>query len=148
MKCKSKWFGNQKPGFTLVEMLTVLMIMTILIAISAPTMNTIVKKKKGYVYIPEAKAAYNALQIYLLEEFSVSNGVLNPMRISNNITAGIGSSGNILTARLEGSYTEGAVISGYRYHIEDGKLFAIMYDVKGYRISILNGEMVEVILIR
>lgn len=141
---KSKHFACRR-GFTLVELLTVMMIMAILIAATLPTMASIIKTRKGYTYIPEAKAVYYALQGYLLEEFSRSGERLDHRKIRMDLMAELGDPDNALTARLEGSYTGGS-LSAYNFNLYDGRLNKIRYDINGYRISVVNGTEVEVTL--
>ena len=65
--------GNQK-GFTLVEIIVVLVILAVLAAFTIPTMLGFVADAKGKAYIAEAREVYVAAQA-VATEFNAVDGM-------------------------------------------------------------------------
>lgn len=66
---------KNKKGFTLVEIIVVLVIIAVLAAAAIPTMIGFVEDSKGKAEIANARAAYIACQAIATEEYAVDGNV-------------------------------------------------------------------------
>ncbi|MGL5258137.1 MAG: prepilin-type N-terminal cleavage/methylation domain-containing protein [Proteocatella sp.] len=66
---------KNKKGFTLVEIIVVLVIIAVLAAAAIPTMIGFVEDSKGKAEIANARAAYIACQAIATEEYAVDGSV-------------------------------------------------------------------------
>ncbi|MEG1474426.1 MAG: prepilin-type N-terminal cleavage/methylation domain-containing protein [Longicatena sp.] len=65
--------NRNKKGFTLVEIIVVLVVMGILLAIAVPSVMGYVTKAKEQRYIAEARNGYLGAQTYLIREVASGN---------------------------------------------------------------------------
>lgn len=70
-----KKIRNNKKGFTLVEIIVVLVIIAVLAAAAIPTMIGFVEDSKGKAEIANARAAYIASQAIATEEYATNGSV-------------------------------------------------------------------------
>lgn len=82
MECLKKQFRHEK-GFTLVEIIVVLVILAILAAFTIPTMLGFVEDAKAKAYIVEAREVYVAAQATVTEIIGTGVG-LNKTNSGNN----------------------------------------------------------------
>lgn len=131
-----------EAGFTLVEMLAVLVIIAVLAAAAVPSMAGFINKAKKDRYIAEARAACTALSQYLNEK-EAKGGYTDRELYEEVQRYPLGDPRNSLTALTEGSCTEGARIVNilFLYDILDG----IEYEIDSYTVHIYynNKVMVE-----
>lgn len=124
---------KREDGFTLVEILAVLVIVAVVAAVTVPTMMGFVERAKKDRYIAEAKLVCSAVEQYINEK--VAKGEFDDMEVTEEIQMEpLGDKKNALTDILEGSYTKGAQIYTVMYYrdIFDG----IEYEVDGYIVTI------------
>ena len=69
---KKKMKKADNKGFTLVEIIVVLVILAILMAALVPSMIGFVKEAQGKAYVTEARSAYVALQSKVTEEYAMN----------------------------------------------------------------------------
>lgn len=124
---------KNEEGFTLVEILAVLVIIAVLAAVTVPTMMGFVERAKMDRYIAETKLVCTAVEQYITEE-STKPGYEEMRALEDIMFTEIGNKKNPLTDIMEGSHTKGGQISNvmFYYDIFDG----IEYDVDGYRVTI------------
>ncbi len=80
MKNLKNKLKNNKKGFTLVEIIVVLVILAVLAAASIPTMLGFVEDAKGKAEIANARAAYVACQSIATEEKASGTATLKTRR--------------------------------------------------------------------
>ncbi|PNV61834.1 type II secretion system protein [Clostridium sp. chh4-2] len=131
---------NNEDGFTLVEMLAVLVIVAVLAAVAVPSMKGFVEKAKRDSYIAEARIVCTAVQQYLLEE--EIDGIVPDDKLYEDIARyDIGDKRNVLTSVLEGSITKKGRIVNIMFLYD--KFDGIEYNIDGYIVSIeLNHEVI------
>lgn len=133
--------GNE-DGFTLVEILTVLVIIVILASVAIPAMAGFIEDGKKKSYVAEALTAFSVLQVYLLEQYAAGSlEDIDDMALMAPFDDKYDP--NPLTERMRGSFTPGANINGFAKRDADGMLLYIAYRVDKYEIEIQpNREVV------
>lgn len=132
---------KRDDGFTLVEMLAVLVIVAVLAAVAVPSAKGFVEKAKRNSYIAEARVVCTAVQQYLVE--AEVDGIVSDNQLYEDIMRyDIGDPKNVLSSILEGSCTEtGRIVNVmFLYDNFDG----IEYSVDGYIVSIELNRKVTV----
>lgn len=126
-------------GFTLVEVLVVMVILAILAAVTIPTFTGYIDKAKEEVYLSEARLVSTGVQTYVIEQYA--QGTLDRNNIKKDLMEyELGHPDHALTELLRGSYTEGARISGITVNNQNGIYRGMTYEVEGYEIELTQGE--------
>lgn len=131
LKKKATAKKTDNKGFTLVEIIVVLVILTILMAALVPSMIGFVNEARGKAYVTEARSAYIALQSKVTEKYALNNSYNS----TSDFTGEIASSN--LKDIMEGSYTTGATVTSYT--LTGSKVTQMVYTVGGYKITIAPG---------
>lgn len=139
---------KDNKGFTLVEIIVVLVILAILAAAMIPTMLGYVTEARGKAYADEARVVYNAAQTLATEMAALGCSNEDIQTILNDAADGT----------VEGSYDETFTTMGSRYHTLVGAdINAQIEDAndttegKGYQIEMddtIAGSLSKVIYIR
>lgn len=131
---------KNEEGFTLVEMLAVLVIIAVLAAVAVPSMSGFIEKAKRNSYIAETRIVCTAVQQYLTAEEADGTIVPDKQLYEDLMRYEIGDERNVLTGILEGSYTrKGRIINVMFLH---DKLDGIEYNIDGYVVCIeMNHEV-------
>lgn len=131
---KSGWIGG--AGYTLVELITVLVILAVLAAIMIPSLIGFIDKVKERLYVTEAYEVCHTVQIYTIEKLSDGDAGMN--RIYRDIMGkDLSKKSNPLRDYLTVSCTKGAMITGLTLgNKPDLVISEMIYQVKGYKITV------------
>lgn len=130
-------------GFTLVELLAVLVILAILAAAFVPSMVGFIEKAKQSAYLSEAQTACRAVQQYLIEE--KEKDTFDDFKMYEDLMQyDIGDKNNALTELMKGSYTNGARITSVSLDRKTNSFLGLDYTVDNHLVTIIFGEKAEV----
>lgn len=130
---------RSRGGFTLVEVLVVMVILAILAAVTVPTFTGYIDKAKEEVYLTEARLVSTGVQTYIIEQYA--QGTLDREHIKTDLMGyGMGEPDHVLTDLLRGSYTAGASITSVVVDTRNGVYEGMIYEVEGYEIEIMQGK--------
>ena len=127
---------KNKKGFTLVEIIVVLLILAILAAAAIPTMLGFVNQAKKNTQIGNARAAYVALQMIATKEA----GSEQASTLGSTFTIGAAGTGTGTAAELNeylGPDMTGAVISDIV--VSNGKITSFTFTNGGFVVSFVPG---------
>lgn len=119
---KNEIMKRKKKGFTLVEIIVVLVILAVLAAVTIPSMLGFVDEAKGKTEIANARAAYLAAQMVATEDFAINNTATDTLNY-DDLKSRIGS--DITDATVAATVVKGKVTDvvfthgGYTVTMED-----------------------------
>lgn len=123
-----KQFG--KRGFTLIEVVVVMVILAILAAVFVPSYTSYIEKAKENKYLAEVRFVSTGVESYILEEYAAGN--LNSRSIRNLISYELDDPKHPLADLLSGECTPGATIDYVGVKLGTGEYLGIIYRVNGY----------------
>lgn len=129
---------KNKKGFTLVEIIVVLVILAILAGAAIPTMLGFIDDAKGKANIAEARAAYVAAQTIASEEFAADGTVVIDDTDKAKIKTLAGAEGDVTDVTM--STTEDGKVDSVTYISEDGKKQVVITAGKAAKISDTDAE--------
>lgn len=137
MKKEMKKKNNK--GFSLVEIIVVLVIMAILVAVSIPALTGYIDEAKGKGNLTEARTAYISCQA-AISEFGNPGTKLDGYKLADTPATD-----NVFTTRvkklMKDSYSADAQIVEVKTSETDGcKISSLKYSVNGYTITLKAGE--------
>lgn len=130
---------TKKDGYTLIELITVLLIMSILASVSVPGMVGFIEKARKQTYLIEAQGVRRSLEMYLIEQDL--RGDDDTMLLLSEMTANTMDSKNhplreyLVIDCSDGASIGNIVLEEGTYNIEE-----FVYYIKGYKIEIKNGK--------
>lgn len=116
---------KDKKGFTLTEIIVVLVILAVLAAATIPTMLGMVEEARGKAYVAEARAGLVAAQAIASEEYA-AKGTASQTIGDTAIKDMIGDDS------IDGTFSDVTATNG--------KVGNVVYTVNGYVITITPGE--------
>lgn len=132
-----KHMRENRDGFTLVEVLAVLVIIAILAAVAIPTMSGFINDARKKSYTSQARNVYVAAQAAALELEAAENGVA--AAAVNFYTRGDGSNYMTRVEALLGNDVESG--SSFTITLNGNKVEEVEYTPKdGKKITITGGE--------
>lgn len=148
MKKKARILKGNEKGFTLVEILVVLVILAILAAALVPALIGFVNEAKGKAYVQEARTAYVAVQAKVTENVAVTADYYTNVDTGDTnlaaFKAKLDSADNPVCNMMKDSYTEGAEITDVELNAEGAKVIKLVYTVSGKVITIEPGKTATV----
>lgn len=146
LKKRVGWQSDNK-GFTMVEILVVLVILAILAAALIPAMTGFVEESRGKAFISEARTAYVAAQSKVTEKVSLQadyySNATNGEAHKNAFKTAINNSSNPINSMMKDSYTTGAEITDIEIS-SSGKVESLVYKAGKYEVTIRPGAEAEV----
>lgn len=134
-------------GFTMVEILVVLVILAILAAALIPAMTGFVEESRGKAFVSEARTAYVAAQSKVTEKVSLQADYYSNAESGeahkNAFKTAISSSSNPINGMMKDSYTDGAEIRDIKIS-SSGKVEELIYQAGNYQVIIRPGAEAEV----
>ena len=136
---KRKSYRN--AGFTVLELVVAVAILSVLTGIAAPVFIKHVEKAKEVRYMEEAEAVFQAFQLYLLDK-DEEGKVPSIMDVFEDLIRPMDSKNHILRPYLSGNITKGGQIFDLSYSGTVDSLEEIGYRVDGYEIRVeANGRV-------
>lgn len=127
-------------GFTLLELIIAVSVMTIVIAVGSTAVLGQIERNRIKRHEVEAQAVYNAVIVYL--DDATSRGVLDDFTLYADIMAyPLGDKKNKLYDLVKGMCPENAKITKLATDTKKTKVTAIVYKVDGYEVEIRNGRV-------
>lgn len=132
---KNKRYLKDRAGVTLVELITVLVILAVLAAVMVPSLLGFVDKVKVRQYVVEANSVRSSAQMLVTEEYAA--GTLDDMKIMSMLVGGeLDSETHALYPYLKVTCSPGARLTGATIESEKGKVVELIYHVDGYTITV------------
>lgn len=132
---KKKRYLRDRAGVTLVELITVLVILSVLAAVMVPSLLGFIDKVKVRRYVVEANSVRSSAQMLVTEEYAA--GTLDDMKIMSILVGGeLDSETHALYPYLKVTCSPGARLSGATIESDKGKVVELIYQVGGYTITV------------
>ena len=130
---------------TLVEVITVMVILAVLTAMTVPSLLGFIDKVKERQYVIEAYSVKSAAQMFVTERYA--DGTLDNNRVMLKMLEGkLTSDKHVLYPYLKIECSPGARLKGATFKIDTGVLQEIIYQVGKYQITLNEyGEQIEIV---
>lgn len=133
--------GNS-DGMSLIEVITVMLILMALTAMITPSLMGFVDKAREQQYVAEAQSVRNAIQMFITEQYAA--GTLDDHKTMTTLLNGqLTSNNHVLYPYLKTECSPGAKLTGATVNTDSGALLEIVYQVDACRIT-LNEDGVKV----
>jgi len=137
---------NRNTGYTLIELIVVMGILSILSMLTIPPMITYVEAAKRQVCVAEAEMVGNAVNSYIIRR-NISEHLLAWDLYEEILFHPIDSKENPLSDMLTIRSSDGRLVS--IMYSERKRLYnGIIYEAGGYKITIIPGEDTKVVKIK
>lgn len=140
-----EWIKKQisgKKGFTLVEIIVVLVVLAILAAFTIPTMLGFVADAKGKAYIAEAREVYVAAQV-VATEYSATTELSDGAPTSGDLVTWEGLSNSLTSIRLYTRNRDWSDPKDEEYHYSRVRASRQMYNYLGNDIKISSFDVIK-----
>ena len=135
MRRKTTSLKDDQRGFTLVEVIVVLVILGILFSVIIPSMTGYINKAKEQKYVMEAQGVRQSIELYLLEEYAYDS--IDMMEFLELLSAEeLNSPDCVLADYMKVTCTEGANIQNLTLEKNGVHVCQMVYLVDGYKIEI------------
>lgn len=132
MKLKNP--GCAGDGFTLVELITVLVILTVLAAAVVPSLVGFIDRTREQRYVMEAQGVRHSIELYLIDHYDEE---IDAMVLLADLTSRkLCSPKHMLSGYMVVTCTEGAYIEGLTVDPDKYAIVGLVYRVPGYRIEL------------
>ncbi len=126
-------------GYTLVELITVLTILSVIAAIVVPSMAGFINKAEEKCYVLEAEGVRRSIEYYLIDH---SGEEMDSMVLMLQFTSvSLDSPKNPLAAYLTVKTAKGARLEGMTVDLHACRVPGIIYRAGGYRIEIIDEKV-------
>lgn len=133
---------DQKKGFTLVEIIVVLVVLAILAAFTIPTMLGFVADARGKAYIAEAREVYVAAQA-VATEYSATTELSDGAPASGALMTWEGLSNSLTSIRLYTRNRDWSDSSKSEYHLSRVRASRQMYNYLGTDIKLSSFDVIN-----
>lgn len=134
---KKKIIRNTGDGFTLVELITVLVILTVLTAMVVPSLIGFIDSAKEKRYVMEAQGVSRSVELYLIDHYDDD---IDAMTLLAGLAAQeLGSPKHMLAGYMVVTCTKNAYIENLTVDTEKCTVIELVYRVAGYRIVLHKG---------
>lgn len=128
-----------RQGYTLVELMIVLVILSIMAAITVPPLTGFIEQAEKERYVLEAQGVRRGIEYYLLDHYGEE---LDTMALLFDFTSTrLDSPKNPLAGYLTVGITKGAKLEGMTVDTSACRVAGIIYRVAGYRIEIIEDDI-------
>lgn len=128
-----------REGFTLTEVIVILVILSILSAIMVPSLFKYIEKAKEEKYIWEAQGVFRSVEMYIIVKYQGNE--MNPVEFFDQLTTfAVTSQKNPLNEYLTVAGTKNARIIGMNIQRSTNTLMQLEYLVDGYLVTITRGS--------
>ena len=136
---------RNRDGVTLVEVITVMVILAVLAAVIVPSLLGFINKVKERQYVIEAYSVKSSAQMFVTERYA--DGTLDDHRVMMKMLEGkLTSEKHVLFPYLKIKCSPGAQLKGATFKIDTGVLLEIVYQVGKYKITLNEyGEQIEIV---
>lgn len=136
---------GDRDGVTLVEVITVMVILAVLAAAVVPSLLGFLDKVKERQYVIEAYSVKSSAQMFVTEHYAL--GTLDDHRVMMELIEGtLTSEKHALYPYLKIKCSPGARLKGATVKLDTGELLEIVYLVDRYQITLNeDGEKVETV---
>lgn len=129
---------QNRAGVTLVEIITVLVILAVMAAITVPSLLGFIDRVQMQQYVAEASSVRTSVQMLVTEEYAAGtlSEITTPLRLMDGT---LDSPTHVLAPYLRTECSRGARLSGVTIRTVTGEVQEIVYEVAQYRITV-DGE--------
>jgi type IV pilus assembly protein PilA len=139
-----KKIKKNQEGFTLVEIIVVLVILTILAAITIPAMTGFIDEADDKANVAEARTGYVAAQAFITEQCALKKYKSAKSTTSALISGkAIADCPDRMKNYMKGSASDGAAVGAVTVDA-NGKITSFQYKVNGQTITITPGSDTKV----
>lgn len=137
---KLKNAGRAGDGFTLVELITVLVILSVMSAMAIPSLAGFIGSVKEQQYVMEAQGVRRSVELYMVDRFE--GGEIDAMVLMDELSSSkMCAREHPLTGYLVAGCTKGASVERLTIDTKRYQVIEMTYSVAGYWIEIEEGKV-------
>ena len=132
-------YKRHSGGFTLVELITVLVILSVIASIAIPSCVGFIEKTKEKRHVLEAQEVRRSIDLYLIDHYDMEmNGMILLFELSST---SLDSPKNPLAGYLTVKCSKGATIENLSLDTKSLRIIGLIYCADGYRIEIDGSDI-------